>query len=193
MRDELLVGSGFWDPSVCDDEDAVHVRQVGQTMGHEDTGLESTEAYSCTKTCLATVLIRSIFARGKLHERFSTHLLSTQTTKSWKMLMNNKFKAHSLNRKSYRIFTLSWFSVTCFKHVGLLDQSARSIESRCLVNAFANNNHGWPSTQPGSLHTALQRKYTQPCSLFSRGTAVLTMGARLCQQWGTAVCKCPAV
>ena len=53
--------------------------------------------------------------------------------------------------------------------------------------------HGWPSTQPGSLHTALQRKYTQPCSLFSRSTAVWTMGARLCEQWGTAVCKCPAV
>ena len=53
--------------------------------------------------------------------------------------------------------------------------------------------HGWPSTQPGSLHTALQRKYTQPCSLFSRGTAVWTMGARLCERWGTAVCKCPAV
>ena len=53
--------------------------------------------------------------------------------------------------------------------------------------------HGWPSTQPGSLHTALQRKYTQPCSLFSRGTAVWTIGARLCEQWGTAVCKCPAV
>ena len=48
-------------------------------------------------------------------------------------------------------------------------------------------------TQPGSLHTAVQRKYTQPCSLFSRGTAVWTMGARLCQQWGMAVCKCPAV
>ena len=46
--------------------------------------------------------------------------------------------------------------------------------------------HGWPSTQPGSLHTALQRKYTQPCSLFSRGTAVWTMGARLCEQWGTS-------
>ena len=97
----------------------------------------------CSKTCLATVLIRSIFAREKLHERFSasavfpaqngtnehnskicfaliTQLLSTQTTKSSKMLMNNKFKAQSLNRKSYRKFTLSWFSVTCFKHVGLL-------------------------------------------------------------------------
>ena len=36
------------------------------------------------------------------------------------MLMNNKFKARSLNRKSYRKFTMSCFSVTCFKHVGLL-------------------------------------------------------------------------
>ena len=34
--------------------------------------------------------------------------------------MNNKFKEQSLNRKFYRKFTLSWFSVTCFKHVGLL-------------------------------------------------------------------------
>ena len=53
--------------------------------------------------------------------------------------------------------------------------------------------HRWPSTQPGSLHTALQRKYTQPCLLFSRGTAVWTMVARLFEQWGTAVCKCPVV
>ena len=36
------------------------------------------------------------------------------------MMKNNKFKAHSLNRKSYRKFTSSCFSVTCFKHVGLL-------------------------------------------------------------------------
>ena len=42
--------------------------------------------------------------------------------------------------------------------------------------------HGWPSTQPGSLLTALQRKYTQPCSLFFQdcvnngGTAVWTIG-----------------
>ena len=100
-------------------------------------------AYVCSKTCLVTVLICSIFAWEKLHYRFSasavfpgqnrtnyhssktcfafiTHLLSAQTTKLWKMLMNNKFKAQSLNRKSYRKFTLSWFSVTCFKHVGLL-------------------------------------------------------------------------
>ena len=34
--------------------------------------------------------------------------------------MNNKFKAQSLNRKSYRKSTSSCFSVTCFKHVGLL-------------------------------------------------------------------------
>ena len=49
-----------------------------------------------------------------------THLLSTQTTKSWQMLRNNKFKAQNLNRKSYWKFTWSWFSVTCLKHVGLL-------------------------------------------------------------------------
>ena len=61
------------------------------------------------------------------------------------------------------------------------------------TSIIQDKTHGWPSTQPGSLHTALQRKYTQPCSLFSRGTAVWTMGARLCEQWGTAVCKCPAV
>ena len=61
------------------------------------------------------------------------------------------------------------------------------------LQVWASYLHGWPSTQPGSLHTAVQRKYTQPCSLFSRGTAVWTMGARLCEQWGTAVCKCPAV
>ena len=97
----------------------------------------------CSKTCLATALICSIFAWEKLHERFSasgvfpaqdrtnyhsrkrcfaliTHLISIQTKGSWKMVMNNKFKAQSLNRKSYRKSTMSWFSVTCFKHVGLL-------------------------------------------------------------------------
>ena len=34
--------------------------------------------------------------------------------------MNNQFNAQSLNRKSHRKFTLSYFRVTCFKHVGLL-------------------------------------------------------------------------
>ena len=34
--------------------------------------------------------------------------------------MNNQLKAQSLNRKSYRKFTLSYFSVTCYKHVELL-------------------------------------------------------------------------
>ena len=34
--------------------------------------------------------------------------------------MNNKSKAQSLNRKSYWKFTLSCFSATCLKHVGLL-------------------------------------------------------------------------
>ena len=37
-----------------------------------------------------------------------------------KMLMNIKLKAQSLNRKSYLKFTLSWFSFTCFKNIGLL-------------------------------------------------------------------------
>ena len=43
--------------------------------------------------------------------------------------------------------------------------------------------HGWPSTQPGSLHTALQRKYTQLLIVLpghgcvnNGGTAVSTMG-----------------
>ena len=44
-----------------------------------ETGDESVEAGEkhnnhviiCSKTCLATVLIRSIFAREKMHERFS--------------------------------------------------------------------------------------------------------------------------
>ena len=65
-----------------------------------------------------------------------THLLSTQKTKSWKMLMNNEFKAQSLNRKSYRKFALSCFSVTCLNMSGYFDQSARSIESRCVVKWF---------------------------------------------------------
>ena len=45
---------------------------------------------------------------------------------------------------------------------------------------FRSYNHGWPSTQPGSLHTALQRKYTQPCSMFSRGTAMWTIWGHGC-------------
>ena len=48
------------------------------------------------------------------------HASATQTANSWKMLMNYKFKAQRLNRKSHRKFALSCFSVTCFKHVGLL-------------------------------------------------------------------------
>ena len=79
----------------------------------------------------------------------------------------------------------------CFQeHVADGDEGHSSLG---IAQLIAFNTHGWPSTQPGSLHTAVQRKYTQPCSLFSRGTAVWTMGARLCEQWGTAVCKCPAV
>ena len=40
-------------------------------QGNNDN-FESTLIYRvCSKTCFATVLIRSIFAREKLHERFS--------------------------------------------------------------------------------------------------------------------------
>ena len=46
-------------------------------------------------------------------------------------------------------------------------------------------------TQPCNVNTH-SRAHCSP-SLFSRGTAVWTMEARLCEQWGTAVCKCPAV
>ena len=35
--------------------------------------------------------------------------------------------------------------------------------------------HGWPSTQPGSLHTALQRKCTQPCCVNNGCKAVSAM------------------
>ena len=48
------------------------------------------------------------------------HASAFYTNKSWKMLRNNQFKAQSLNQKSYWKFTLSYLSVTCFKHVGLL-------------------------------------------------------------------------
>ena len=114
-----------------------------QSLQHSLTSIVfSRSGPSCSKTCLATVLIRSIFRAGKCTSTSArvqffqrkltnwrnsktcfaliTHLLSTQTTKSWKMLTNNKFKAQSLNPKSYRKFTLSCFSITCFKHVGLV-------------------------------------------------------------------------
>ena len=112
---------------------------------------------TCSKTCLVTVLIRSIFAREKLHERFSasavfqrkierintassktcfaliTHLLSIRETTSWKMLMNNKFKAQTLTGNptgNYRcqLFASRALNMSCY-----FSQSARSIESRCVV------------------------------------------------------------
>ena len=85
------------------------------------SGTERGAVIFCSKTCLATVFVR--FLRGKKHARFSAsavfpvqnrtnwhnsriyfalipHLLSIQTTKSWKMFMNNQFKAKRLNRKT---------------------------------------------------------------------------------------------
>ena len=34
VRDELLVGPGFRNPTIRDHEDAVHMRQIGQAMRH---------------------------------------------------------------------------------------------------------------------------------------------------------------
>ena len=147
---------------------------------------------SCSKTYLATVLIRSIFAREKLHERFSagavfqrkierintvarhvfaliTHLLSIQTTKSWKILMNNQLKAQSLNRKSYRKFTLSYFSVTCYKHVELLWPI--SALDRKQVRGYNNNIvvHYFRSSRPSSKESEQTCCCPQPC----QNTAVI--------------------
>ena len=64
--------------------------------------------------------------------------------------------------------------------------SATIVEATILVPC-----HGIKSQHPLHSQAACTQpcwcKYTQPCSLFSRGTAVWTMGARLWEQWGTAV------
>ena len=46
-------------------------RMTGKSLPHNCPFLKGTNDGFCSKTCLATVLIRSIFAREKLHERFS--------------------------------------------------------------------------------------------------------------------------
>ena len=69
----------------------------------------------------------------------------------------------------------AWHCLQQFYHHRLLIKLQLMLRFR-FVGIVWGKYHGWPSTQPGSLHTALQRKYTQPCSLFSR--------ARLCEQWG---------
>ena len=48
----------------CDDISGVYEKNTYKKYDHSVRQL-------CSKTCLATVLIRSIFAREKLHERFS--------------------------------------------------------------------------------------------------------------------------
>ena len=58
--------------------------------------------------------------RAEKNARALQHECSFSSTKSCKNLMNSKFKAQSLNQKYQRKFTFSWFSVTFFKHVGLL-------------------------------------------------------------------------
>ena len=94
---------------------------------------------------------------------------------------------HIIYLISFRYNTVHYntFLYTPLNTAGLITwQIRKSLFNRWLCDSLSElpllNVHGWPSTQPGSLHTALQRKYTQPCSLFSRGTAVWTNG-------GTAV------
>ena len=53
--------------------------------------------------------------------------------------MNNQLKAQSLNRKSCRKFTLSYFSVTCYKHVELLWPI--SALDRKQVRGYAPSHH----------------------------------------------------
>ena len=99
---------------------------------------------NCRKICLVGVLIRSIL-RGKMHERFSASALFSaksnelthqhdmicfnhasiflRTTTSWKVL-NNKIKSQTKTGNKSRALNMS-----C-----RFDQSARSIESRSVVN-----------------------------------------------------------
>ena len=54
-------------------------------------------------------------------------------SKSWKMLMNNKFNAQSLNRNPTGNSRCHDLASRALNMSGYFDQSARSIESRCVV------------------------------------------------------------
>ena len=88
-----------------------------------------------SKTCIALIM----------------HLLSIQATKLWEMLMNNKFKAQTLNGNptgNYRcqIFTSRALNMSCY-----FSQSARSIEKagawlRIIINrSFCHCQSFWLS------------------------------------------------
>ena len=91
------------------------------------------------------------FRAGKI-ARALQHLLSIQTTKSWKILMNNQLKAQSLNRKSYRKFMLSYFSVTCYKHVELFWPISALDRKQVRGYTFSYINHHSPLSS-GALFT----------------------------------------
>ena len=97
------------------------------------------------------------FAREKLHECFSAsavcpvqnrtnkqnkktcfalfkHLLSIRTTTSWKFLMNNKFKAQTLTGNPTGNLCCHVLASRDFNMSCSFDQSACSIESRCVIN-----------------------------------------------------------
>ena len=110
----------------------------------------------CRKTCLVGVLIHLIihgknctstsawvqFFQRKIERIIQsnktcfaliTHLLSTRATTSWKMLMNNEFKADTSTgnpTRNSRCNTLASHALNMSCSFG---QSARLIESRCVV------------------------------------------------------------
>ena len=115
--------------------------------------------------------------------------------KYWNCCISGMGGSTHLERKGCKLDLMvdaQWDSPWATVHGKLIGRVMGQCETLTVSNLLAHE-HRWPSTQPGSLHTALQHKDTQSCSLYSRGMAVWTMGARLCEQWGTAVCKCPAV
>ena len=113
----------------------------------------------CSKTCLVGLLIRSIFhgknctsasARVQFFERkveqinngsnktcfaLIAHLLSIRAITSWKMLMNNKFKAQTLTNPTgnfrFQILASRALNMSCY-----FSQSVRSIESSCVVKSI---------------------------------------------------------
>ena len=99
----------------------------------------------CGKTCLVCLLIRLIFFRAKSNEltdqqdRFAsiTHMRSVRTNNTIKLLMNNKFKAQTVNRKSYRKLALPHLASRALNMSYSFGKSARLIESKAVRgNAF---------------------------------------------------------
>ena len=89
-----------------------------------------------------------------------------------------KYRMQNINRFLNLIAEVEWGDIYNHKNTSSAFKLFHSKLTTLYNEAFSKVKHksvyyhGLTSTQPGSLHTALQRKYTQPCSLFSRSTAV---------------------